>query len=1106
MKRSLNLFVVFLFTFLIFSAKDLQAFSRPTINGAGVLETFDALLLPARLADTFTLTSKPYPTNKWYTSLFVNIAGKTSDATILNAFYGNKISPTPMLVVYDTVFPYTNVAWGNGWGYSLGGHNVGYGTFGPPSGGVGVKAADILPIAVQAAWGSGVDDVIKANSTELKDYGDWSFTAVLTDNVNSTRKMTSTFGKGFLFTYNYFTNNVNPRFRMKTYESGTAYTYYYNNGGVMTQIAPGNQVTTDSIMIKIYTVATTLGASAYQYFAVYAPAGTVFRVETAPSPGEIVNITLSGATESDRYLAIGLLKSPAPAASDVAAFDIFKDYYKYAYNFITDTQVSWAYNSDASITTTYNFTVTPKRTDHAGYVAGQTVYGLYPHHYRNITTGVNTAYTYNTIRGELRVNTGASFQTKVNFQGMLPYFPYEVPDGARKTQLQAYINNDKNFNPSNPRGQNTYYYGKALARAANLIPIFNQTNNAAARNTMITRLKNELIAWYSGAGATDNKFFGYDSLYGGIIGRGPSGYNAIDFIGEEIDFGATKYNDHHFHYGYYIYASALLAMFDPDFASNLQYKEIVDALVKEIANPDRNSTHFPFLRYFDVYEGHSYANGKGGGIRDYGNDEESSSEAMNAWAGIYLWGVATNNEEYKKLGLYLYTTHYEAIRKYYFDIDLDIYRTKYPSYAHSTIGMLFDSMFTWDLWWSPKINKTIMGIQILPVNPTSLYLAYDTTHAQQYYTEMNGETGYDNFWKDVWLKFKSFFDPAGALTDWASAGLPLGFPDTWASNGGGDDGTTLTHSYQFINFFDSVGTLNTGYYATDSSGNSVPFAVTKKGSDYTFVAYNGAASAKIITFYPRGGSPAVPGSGIMNVPARSIMTTKDFASFKTDGSLVFNYNYASPNGWGVSITGMSPALNFDIQAAFSEAPNPASTNTQYEYLGNSYFTVTKTTVSINGTIPMTYDYSSAVIPAGVNEDDLRLAVYDSALQTVTPINIAPNTISHTITVQVGNADFNKSYMLVRVINIDKSVYAYPNPYNHLRHRSAGIHFANLQAGAQISIYNISGEKVFETTTASSGECVWNVRNNSGRTIASGVYIYHIKTGGKTVKGKIAIER
>ena len=94
--------------------------------------------------------------------------------------------------------------------------------------------------------------------------------------------------------------------------------------------------------------------------------------------------------------------------------------------------------------------------------------------------------------------------------------------------------------------------------------------------------------------------------------------------------------------------------------------------------------------------------------------------------------------------------------------------------------------------------------------------------------------------------------------------------------------------------------------------------------------------------------------------------------------------------------------------------------------------------------------------------------------------------------------------------ITDKISVYPVPYKPNsggRYGGNGIYFTNVTEGTNLKIFNIAGEKVFETTIEEAGDFLWNAKNNSGNNIASGIYFYYIKTSdGKKVKGKLAIER
>jgi endo-1,3(4)-beta-glucanase len=60
------------------------------------------------------------------------------------------------------------------------------------------------------------------------------------------------------------------------------------------------------------------------------------------------------------------------------------------------------------------------------------------------------------------------------------------------------------------------------------------------------------------------------------------------------------YNDHHFHYGYHIYAAAAVAHFD--YAWGRQHFDQVLLLIRDIANPSDDDIYFPKCRQKVRYE------------------------------------------------------------------------------------------------------------------------------------------------------------------------------------------------------------------------------------------------------------------------------------------------------------------------------------------------------------------------------------------------------------------------------------------------------------------------------------------------------------------------
>jgi len=100
-----------------------------------------------------------------------------------------------------------------------------------------------------------------------------------------------------------------------------------------------------------------------------------------------------------------------------------------------------------------------------------------------------------------------------------------------------------------------------------------------------------------------------------------------------------RYNDHHFHYGYYIYAAAVVAKHRPEWAK--EYYESILLYIRDIANPSSEDTYFPMFRQKDWYLGNSWAAGlMSMELSPHGREQESSSEAIAAFEGIALFGDA----------------------------------------------------------------------------------------------------------------------------------------------------------------------------------------------------------------------------------------------------------------------------------------------------------------------------------------------------------------------------------------------------------------------------------------------------------------------------------
>ena len=87
-----------------------------------------------------------------------------------------------------------------------------------------------------------------------------------------------------------------------------------------------------------------------------------------------------------------------------------------------------------------------------------------------------------------------------------------------------------------------------------------------------------------------------------------------------------------------------------------------------------------------------------------------------------------------------------------------------------------------------------------------------------------------------------------------------------------------------------------------------------------------------------------------------------------------------------------------------------------------------------------------------------------------------------------------------------SVYAYPNPWDirnpNITQRKVTI--TNLPDGATVKIFTLSGFWVKTLPLASGGSTAWDLTNDNGERVASGLYFYLATTPGATTHGEIAI--
>lgn len=295
-----------------------------------------------------------------------------------------------------------------------------------------------------------------------------------------------------------------------------------------------------------------------------------------------------------------------------------------------------------------------------------------------------------------------------------------------------------------PYPADTYFGGKAMARDATLLMLAHQLELEEESSALIARLGTALSEWTEPEGCEERqeRCFVYDPAVQGVVGL-------------EASFGSEEFNDHHFHYGSFLYAAGVLDSIDDSYTDELV--PVMNLLAANIAS-GYTTEDFPRLRAFDVYRGHSWASGFSP-FAD-GNNQESVSEAVNAWAGLNLWAQAVEDEDLVAQSEWLISMEAHSARAYWTDFDAE--DDVYSGYEHSIAALNWGGKRDYATWFSPE-PSAMLGILILPLRPVGEYLAGDPERIRENVAvATDADGGYDVMFGDYLLMYEALAGPEDA--------------------------------------------------------------------------------------------------------------------------------------------------------------------------------------------------------------------------------------------------------------------------------------------------------------------------------------------------------
>ena len=349
---------------------------------------------------------------------------------------------------------------------------------------------------------------------------------------------------------------------------------------------------------------------------------------------------------------------------------------------------------------------------------GDTAFATMPHQRSGLAKGTACDLgSYPSVYGTMTLCSGSTLSWTSPLTEPTAQLDLSGVSGDDRKVLVDQVTRDAANLPAFPA--DTYFGGKALYRAAMIYRLATQLGLDGPAAEVKTKLTEVLDQWTDPAGCAERKSFCfvYDAKTHGMVGLTAS-------------FGSDEFNDHHFHYGYFLFAAGVLAADDPSLAT--KYAPVMNLLAADLASSASNGK-FPDQRVFDAYAGHSWASGTSP-FAD-GNNQESSSEAVTAWTGLAEWAKASGNTALQTEAVWLLSAEAASGRAYWTDFDTS--DPVYSGFEHKIMPLNWGGKRDYATWFSAE-PAALLGILVIPMSPASGYLGGDPERISANVAEATG--------------------------------------------------------------------------------------------------------------------------------------------------------------------------------------------------------------------------------------------------------------------------------------------------------------------------------------------------------------------------------
>jgi len=360
-------------------------------------------------------------------------------------------------------------------------------------------------------------------------------------------------------------------------------------------------------------------------------------------------------------------------------------------------------------------------------------------HQRACGTAVGS---YPSVNGTLSACAGNSLEWEAPVVAALDRLDLGALTDEEKEELTDQVRTDAAAERELPA--DTYFGGKALQREASLMLIAEELGMDTEAAHLRTRVTEALRTWAEadGCSSRDERCFTYDPVQRIVVGKA-------------IAFGSETANDAHFHLGYFLSAAAMVGAGDSALAEDIA--PVIDTLAQTVG-AGTTSTFAPRLRTFDVYWSHSWAAGWAP-FAD-GNNQESVSEAINAWNGLALWAKVRGQADLEERATWMLSMEAHASDAYWTDFDRS--DPVYEGFDHTVVSLEWGGKRDWATWFSPE-PSAMLGILVIPAPPVAGYLAGDPDRIRENLEEaLAGAEDHDVMFGDQLLMYRSLAGPDDA--------------------------------------------------------------------------------------------------------------------------------------------------------------------------------------------------------------------------------------------------------------------------------------------------------------------------------------------------------